>query len=432
MIPNRSHLSFALLVALSAVPAVFAQAPAACVPAGTPGSFRSAAPPLISPEITPDGAVTLRFCAPEATSVRVTGDWNPRSLGGDPLTKGEDGVWSIAISQLKPDLYNYSFLVDGIKAIDPNNVHSDNDAVRIGSYFIVPGIESAWYETKDVQHGELTSIWYASKSVASPRRALVYTPPGYREGSSRYPVLYLLHGWGGDENEWSEPGHTAQILDNLLAAGKIVPMIVVMPNGHHDRHSVPDLYPPASTAVLAPLPPRGYDAAPSITEIPKSIVLDLVPYIDHNFRTIPKSSSRAIAGLSMGGAQSLYTGLNHPDIFAYVASFSGALVIWPGAMVPAPPAAPAASNAPMIPRFSLSTEAIRKNVPGLDASINSKLKLLYISCGLDDGLIDSNKQFEDWLTGQGIHFQHNEVLGYAHVWSFWRKSLVDVAPLLFR
>ena len=440
MIPFPDRSTFALCCALCASAACLAQAPAApaqaqvCVPAGTPAAVRSAAAPLRSPEVGPDGQVMLRFCAPDASSVRVVGDWNVKSLNGDPLSKDAQGVWSISIAALPPDLYSYSFLVDGVKAIDPGNVHSIGDAARIASYFLVvkPGALSAWYENSAVPHGELAAIWYSSASVASPRRALVYTPPGYRGGTAHYPVLYLLHGWGGDENEWVDPGRMAQIMDNLLAAGKIVPMIVVMPNGHPDRQSVPDITPPPRADVLAPLPPAGYDITPSITEIGKSVVEDLVPYVDQNFRTIAKSSSRAIAGLSMGGGQSLYIGLNHPEAFAWVASFSGAVVTWPGAMMTAQSPAANVSNAPSIPRYGLNPEAIAKDAPGLDASINQKLRLLYISCGMDDGLMTSNKQFEDWLAAHGIHFIHIEAPGYAHVWSFWRRSLVEVAPMLFR
>jgi enterochelin esterase family protein len=335
---------------------------------------------------------------------------------------------------LKPDLYTYWFMVDGVKAIDPNNVHTANDAVRIATYFIVtaPGTDSLLYENQNVPHGEVTAVWYSSKSVATPRRALVYTPPGYRGGTEHFPVLYLLHGWGGDENEWLELGRTAQIMDNLLAAHKIMPMIVVMPNGHHDRHSVPDISPPPSTAQLAPLPPRGYDITPSITNIAQSVVDDLVPYVDQNFRTIQKSSSRAVAGLSMGGGQATFIGLNHPDLFAWVASFSGAIIAWPGAMMPAQAPAQKEAGGPPIPQYSFNPDAVTRNVPGLNESINDKLRLLYISCGLDDGLITSNKQFEDWLTEHKIRFTHEEVPGYGHVWSFWRGSLVEVAPLLFR
>lgn len=392
------------------------------------------APPLESPQVLPDARVVLRFCAPDANSVRVVGDWNAEKPDGDALTKDAQGVWTISTGSLKPDLYEYSFIVDGIKTIDPSNVHSSSDALRITSYFIVSGAgtDSALYENRDVPHGEVTAVWYSSKSVATPRRALVYTPPNYRSGSERYPVLYLLHGWGGDENEWVELGRTAQIIDNLLAAHKIVPMIVVMPNGHHDRHAIPDISPPPSIAQLAPLPPKGYDITPSITKIAESVVDDLVPYVDQNFRTIRSSSSRAIAGLSMGGGQATFIGLNHPDMFAWVASFSGAIIAWPGAMMPAQVSPPKEESGPPIPRYNFNPDAVAKDVPGLNESINSKLRLLYISCGLDDGLITSNKQFEDWLTEHKIQFIHREVPGYAHVWSFWRKSLVELSPMLFR
>ena len=440
MISYRPHSGVTALCAIVFSATCLAQSPVpqrdmnVCVPAGTPAAVRSTTPPLQSPEVSPGGEVKLQFCAPEAASVRVVGDWNTKNPKGDSLTKDAQGTWSISLGQMQPEFYTYSFLVDGVKTIDPNNVHSSNDALRIGSYFIVagPDTESALYENKDVPHGELAAVWYSSKTVASPRRALVYTPPDYREGDERYPVLYLLHGWGGDENEWSEPGRLVQIMDNLLAAHKIVPMIVVMPNGHHDRHSVPDISPPASTSLLAPLPPQGYDMTPSVTEIAKSVVNDLVPYVDKNFRTIAKSSSRAVAGLSMGGGQSLFIGLNNPEVFAWVASFSGAIISWPGAMMPAQTMATSETTAPSIPRFNLNPDAVTKNVPALNESINNKLHLLYISCGLDDGLITSNKQFEDWLTARGIHFSHSEVPGYAHVWSFWRKSLVEIAPQLFR
>jgi enterochelin esterase family protein len=410
-----------------------AQSAGTCVPAGTLAAALSGVKPLQSPIVEADGKVTLQLCAPEAASVRVLGDWNSKNPAGDALTKNSRGEWTITVGPLKPDLYTYAFNVDGVKTIDPGNVHSANDAVRISSYFIVAaeGSQSALFENETVPHGEVAAVWYSSKSVASPRRALVYTPPGYRNDTKHYPVLYLLHGWGGDENEWLDLGRTAQIMDNLISAQKIVPMIVVMPNGHHDRHSIPDISAPPNISELAPLPPKGYDITPSITEIGKSVVEDLVPYIDTNFRTINSSASRAVAGLSMGGGQAMYIGLNNPDMFAWVASFSGAIIAWPGLMMPAKAPAQDAAGPP-IPRYNLNPYAIVRNVPGLNDSINSKLRLLYISCGLDDGLISSNQQFESWLTDHKIRFVHQEVPGYAHVWSFWRKSLVEVAPLLFR
>ena len=405
-----------------------------CAPQGTPGAWQAGNQPVQSPLLSADGRVTLRLCAPEASTVRVFGDWDAGVSMGAALKMDGQGVWSVSFGPLKPDLYTYWFVVDGVKAIDPGNVHSASDAARIASYFIVakPGTDSVLYQNSEVPHGEMSTLWYSSKSVASPRRALVYTPPGYRGGSEHYPVLYLLHGWGGDENEWTDLGRLTQIMDTMLSEKKIVPMIVIMPNGHHDRHAIPDISPPLSLAELAPLPPKGYDITPSVTEIAKSVVDDLVPYVDAHFRTIPDSSSRAIAGLSMGGGQAAYIGLNHPDLFAWVASFSGAIISWPGAMISAQAQLPRATAGPVIPQYKLNPEAISKNVPGLNESINTKLQLLYISCGLDDGLITSNRDFEQWLTEHKVNFVQREVPGYAHVWSFWRRSLVDLAPMLFR
>ena len=398
-------------------------------------SWRSGTPPLISPELANNGEVTLRLCAPEAHSVHVFGDWNTARPDGDALAKDTHGIWSITVGPLKPEYYSYWFTVDGVKTIDPDNVHSGNDAIRIASYFIVPGrdaVDSSLYENKNVSHGDVSAVWYTSATIDSPRRAFVYTPPKYRESTQRYPVLYLLHGWGGDENEWLDLGRLPQIMDNLIAAGKIVTMIVVMPNGHPDRHSIPDISPPPTTAVLGPLPPKGYDGTHIVQQISQSISNDLVPFVDRSFRTVPKSTSRAIVGLSMGGGEASYTGLSHPDTFAWVGTFSGAIIMWPGAMAAAASPAPTDSTAPAIPKYGLNLEAIGQDLPGLSASINSKLRLLYISCGLDDGLITSNQQFEGWLTEHHVQFKHEEVPGYAHVWSFWRKSLVDVAPMLFR
>ena len=411
-----------------------AQESAECIAAGTPASWHSNTAPLQSPLLSSNGEVTLQLCAPDAHSVRVFGDWNAKSANGDLLRKDEHGVWSISFGPLKPDLYTYWFLVDGVKAIDPNNVHSANDAARIASYFILahPETDSAMYVSKDVPHGRISAIWYSSEGVATPRRALIYTPPDYDKSEQHYPVLYLLHGWGGDENEWIDLGRASQIMDNLIAAHKVIPMIVVMPNGHHDRHAVPDISSPPSTSDLAPLPPRGYDITPSITAIGKSVVNDLVPFVDQNFRTLTDSNSRAVAGLSMGGGQSLYIGLNHPDMFAWVASFSGAVIAWPDAMMPAAAPAPSQGTEAVIPRYKLNPEAIKKDAPGLNESINAKLRLLYISCGMDDGLLSSNEEFESWLTENNIHFVQENVPGYAHVWSLWRRNLVEVAPLLFR
>jgi len=405
-----------------------------CLPTGTVAALRSDAPPIVSPEISSDMRVTLRLCAPDARSVRVFGDWIQNSADGNALSRDDHGVWSISVGPMKPDFYQYHFTVDGVKTIDPANVHSVNDAVRITSYFIVTADDSdaALYESRNVPHGDVIAVWYPSKMIGS-RRALIYTPPDYRTSNRRYPVLYLCHGWGGDENEWLDLGRIAQIMDNMISAGRVVPMIVVMPNGHPDRQSIPDITPPSSIAVLGPLPPKGYDSSDNVSQIEKSIIGELVPYVDKNFRTEAEAASRAIAGLSMGGAQASYIGLRHTDEFAWVASFSGAIIMWPGVAGSAPVSrAEARSSAPAIPRYEVNLEAISRDIPGLNESINAKLKLLYIACGMDDGLIRANQQLRDWLVEHNITVTYKEVPGYAHVWSFWRRSVIDLAPMLFR
>ena len=406
-----------------------------CLPTGTVAAWRSNALPIVSPDISFDMKVTLRLCAPDAHTVRVFGDWNQSSADGSALSRDGHGVWSTSVGPVKPDLYQYYFTVDGVKTIDPANVHSGNDAVRITSYFIVSGDDSdtALYESRNVPHGDVISVWYPSKTISTSRRALIYTPPDYRASKRRYPVLYLFHGWGGDENEWLDLGRIAQIMDNMISAGRVAPMIVVMPNGHPDRQSIPDFTPPSSIDVLGPLPPRGYDSSGNVSQIERSVIGELVPYVDQNFRTKAEVSSRAIAGLSMGGAQASYIGLRHPDEFAWVASFSGAIIMWPGVAGSAPaPRAEASSSAPAIPRFEVNLEAISRDIPGLNESINTKLKLLYIACGMDDGLIRANQQLRGWLLDHNIKVTYKEVPGYAHVWSFWRRSLIDFAPMLFR
>ena len=176
-----------------------------CLPTGTVAAWRSNALPIVSPDISFDMKVTLRLCAPDAHTVRVFGDWNQSSADGSALSRDGHGVWSTSVGPVKPDLYQYYFTVDGVKTIDPANVHSGNDAVRITSYFIVSGddFDTALYESRNVPHGDVISVWYPSKTISTSRRALIYTPPDYRASKRRYPVLYLFHGWGGDENEGS-------------------------------------------------------------------------------------------------------------------------------------------------------------------------------------------------------------------------------------
>lgn len=382
---------------------------------------------IVSPEIAADHRVTFRLLAPKATQVVLTGNWpDGKSI---PMAN-ENGVWSATVAPLKPEMWEYAFIMDGVRTLDPQNLVMVRDSDKRDSVLLVPGPESAAYETANVPHGTLSAVWYPSPTLHSTRRMYVYTPPNYEIGADRYPVLYLLHGWGGDEEEWSVLGRAAQILDNLIAQGKARPMILVMPNGHPDQTAAADVFSPPDPSQLG-IPHLGLGVLDShITLISDSLIADVIPFVEKHFRVKSDRDDRAIAGLSMGGAQAVYAGLNHLDRFAWVASFSGAFVLWPGAMVQSPASqgnAPPTASSP-----SMAIEAVQKNFPKLDAKANSQLRLFYISCGLDDGLIKSNREFKDWLKSRDVRFVDVETPGYAHVWSYWRVSLLDLAPRLFK
>jgi enterochelin esterase-like enzyme len=384
---------------------------------------------VISPEILPDHRVTFRVAAPKANQVELTGNWPDGKA--TPMTKDEDGVWSVTVGRLKAEVWEYAFVVDGVRTLDPQNLVMARDSDKRSSIVLIPGPESAAYEIGNIPHGTVSAVWYSSPTLRSTRRMFVYTPPGYETGSDRYPVLYLLHGWGGDEEEWTVLGRSAQILDNLISHGKAKPMIVVMPNGHPNEAAAADVFSPPDPSLLAF--PRASQSVldAHITQISDSLIRDVIPFVEKNFRVKSNRENRAVAGLSMGGGQAVYVGLNHLDQFAWIASFSGAFILWPSAMVRPLPSPD--SSAPSVRNFqpSLNLEAVPKNFPKLDAKANSRIRLFYISCGTEDGLIKSNREFKDWLKSHDIHFVDVETPGYAHVWSYWRVSLLDLAPRLF-
>ena len=383
-------------------------------------------PALVSPEIASDNRVTFRYLAPEASEAVLAGEWP----GGAkiPMKKDEQGVWSVTTGPLPPEWWGYAYLVNGVKTLDPQSPRIKRDTAKFDSTLIVPGAESMLFAVTEVPHGTVSAIWCPSPSLKLTRRMIVYTPPGYEGGAERYPVLYLLHGAGGDEEEWTGQGRTAQILDNVIAQGKAKPMIVVMPNGHAAQSVTPALAAPATPGTNTGQPSDASRLAPYAL-FPDSLLADVIPFVEKTYRTAAGRDNRAIAGLSMGGSQALYAGLRHLDRFAWVASFSGAFVIWPGAMT----AIPADSGPSGVGAgWGLNMKAVEATFPGLTQESAAQLKLFYISCGTDDGLIVSGRQFTGWLKSRKIRFIEVETPGYAHVWSYWRKSLVDLAPRLFR
>ncbi len=278
---------------------------------------------ITSPEINSDNTVTFRFQAPDAKEVKITGDWLPSqgyTPGSTAMTKGEKGVWTYTSPKLGSELYGYAFIVDGVKTTDPNNVHMIRDVATVTNVFIVGGGKADLYKVNNVPHGTVARRWYDSPGNNMTRRVTIYTPSGYEtSGNKKYPVLYLLHGMGGDEEAWINLGRTSQILDNLIAQGKAVPMIVVMPNGNVSQTAAPGesdkgFYKPTMQL------PNTMDGKYEET------FMDIVKFIESNYRVINKKEGRAIAGLSMGGYHSLHISRYYPNTFDYVGLFSAAIL----------------------------------------------------------------------------------------------------------
>jgi enterochelin esterase family protein len=255
----------------------------------------------------------------------------------------------------------------------------------------------------------------------------VYTPAGYESSTARYPVLYLLHGAGGDEDAWDNMGRAREILDHMIAEGKAKPMIVVMTNGNGNQSAAPGITPQAEAAfgMGQPMSDEQKKAAALAGKFPDSIVADVIPFMDKNYRTVADREHRAVAGLSMGGGHALTAGLTHMEAFAYVATFSGAVMMIPGGMKMAPGAAPGPGS------MQLNTEGLNEKFPDLAKTANAKLKLLYVSIGDKDFLIGANQQFMGWLDEKGVKYQKFILPNYGHEWPFWRLSLIDLAQKLF-
>jgi enterochelin esterase family protein len=386
-------------------------------------------PPVPSPVVGLDRRVTFRLYAPGAAGVLVrntTGGYADWPEGNDlPMARDGQGEWTLTIGPLEPEYYKYVFVVDGVPALDPGNTVSQRDSRLYSSTLRVPGPVSALYDIQDVPHGTVGQVWYPSPSLGITRRAVVYTPPGYEGGGERYPVLVLLHGGGGDEDQWSALGRAPQILDNLIARGDVLPMIVVMTNGNsRQRASLSTV--PSESGWQRPAPGTG------ILDFPDSLVPDLLPWVDTNFRTVSDREHRGIAGLSMGGAQSLYAAFSHPDAFAWLATFSGGFPLLPGVAVNIPaPVNAGRLRGPDITR-TIDPDRFAALIPNLDAGMNGRLRLLHLTMGLEDGLITTHGDVKRLLEARGVAHTTHELPGYAHEWRFWRLSLVDLLPRLFR
>lgn len=395
--------------------AVFAQpAPRPRAGAGQPAQPRS-------PEILAEGKVVFRLLAPTASSVTLGGD---HPIGTNvAMTKADEGVWSATVGPLEPDFYSYFFTVDGVRTLDWRNASVMRDGARYASWLRVPGPGAADYQVNDLRHGTVAQAWYPSPTLGMTRRMYVYTPPGYETGTERYPVLYLLHGGGGDEAAWTELGCAPQILDNLIAQGRTKPMIVVMTNGNAAQ---------SASQSFVPLQAPPGRPGEGMLRFPESLVKDVIPFVDATWRTRADRESRAVAGLSMGGAQALYAGLNNLDRFAWIGALSGGFPLLPGVAVDIPaPANAATLRGPDVTR-SIDPARYLALHPTLDAGVNARLRLFYVAMGLDDGLITTHGALKKLLDGRGVRYALFEVPGYGHEWKFWRLGLRDLLPRLFR
>ena len=354
---------------------------------------------IISPEVN-EKRVTFRLLAPQAKTVKLQGNWMESSPV--ELQKGADGVWSLSQADFKPDIYTYSYLVDGVKANDPNNPYQVRDVSSVMSMFLVAGPQSLSYEVQRVPHGSVTKRWYASKGLQEDRRLTVYTPPGYESNKGKYPVLYLLHGMGGDEEAWMTLGRASQILDNLIAAGKAKPMIVVMPNGHTSNAAAPG----ESAKGFYKIDMMTPDI---FTGDMETYFNEIINFTEQNYRVKSDAKDRAIAGLSMGGFHSLYISANQPKMFGYVGLFSPAIL------------PPKNKQSPIY--MNLDTK--------LDIQRKQGYQLYWIAIGKTDFLYKSVTDFRNKLDRSGFKYTYVESDG-GHTWSNWRTYLTDFVPQLFK
>ena len=367
---------------------------------------------ITSPEINPDNTVTFRYRGPKAVTVQLTGDFLPtrkieyerdgqkqvyEAAGVVNLKEGRDGMWTYTTEPLTGELYSYSFLVDGVRTMDPNNIYQNRDIATWTNIFTISaekGDKGWYYEVHDTPHGNVAHVWYDSPTLGDTRRMSVYTPAGYEGGKQKYPVLYLLHGSGGDEDAWLDLGRTAQILDNLIAEGKAVPMIVVMPNGVFYNRAAP------GAAVNMFQPTMANSRSDSTVEIEDSFP-DIIKYVESNYRVKKGGDFRAVAGLSMGGRQSSRLSRRYPGTFSWVGQFSGVAV----------------------PNGD--------NDPELAAQFAAKPKLFWIGVGKDDGVKRNSLILKDYCDAHGYPCEYYESDG-GHIWRNWRVYLTIFAQKIFK
>ena len=363
-------------------------------PSGGPGEpvRPSPPPPVVSPEVKVDRSVVFRLRAPNATKVELV----VGTTAAKPLAKDASGVWSLTVGPLDAEIYRYVFVVDGLSIVDPHNPWFEAGRNSSNSLVELPGSTARFDERQAGPSGTLHIRTYPSAVLGITRRVFIHVPAAYdHEPARRFPVLYLRHGASGLESSWSDAGRAGVILDNLVAAGRAVPMIIVMPNGFADR--------PGIKAASIPFGQESQDA--TATELFE----DILPLVEQNYRVLPGAEHRALAGFSMGAGQAFFTGLKHPDQFAWVAEF--------------------ASGAFSEPNFDLATA-----IPGLleqPEVANARLRLLFLSCGTEDPRYPGQLRLHQSLQRHGIRHEWRTFPG-AHEWKVWRHSLAALLPRLFQ
>jgi enterochelin esterase-like enzyme len=356
-----------------------------------PPQPQMAAPPLVTPEVHPDDSVTFRFRAPHAQEVKLARE------GAEPVAmqKDDQGAWSVSTAPLAPDYYGYSIIVDGVRSIDPYNHLLKPNLLATENVVHVPGPASLPWEGNDVPRGEVHHHFYKSAVAQDERDFYVYTPPGYDPAAKKtYPVLYLLHGYSDDASGWTAVGRAHVIVDNLIAQGKAKPMIVVMPLGYGTMEIIRLGWGAWSHTDVRDK---------NFSNFQKALLTEVMPRVESEYRITRDRNARAIAGLSMGGSESLLTGLNNLDKFAWIGAFSSGGI----------------------------PNEFEKDFPGLEEKAHQQIRLLWIACGTEDRLITLNRNLREWLKSKGIQHTDIETPGM-HTWMVWRRNLAEFAGLLFR
>jgi enterochelin esterase-like enzyme len=412
--PRVAAACVVILACVGVLPA-FAQEPPRPAQAPAPaGRGGMQAPQFVSPEVAPDGRITFRIFAARAEAVRLSASDIPGMMGANTqLTKADNGVWEITVGPIDPGAYRYNFNVDGVATTDPRNPSISESNNNVWSLVIVPG--SDVFDTKDVPHGVVAAVTYKSSTLGRFRRMHIYTPPGYESGRGQFPVFYLLHGAGDNDDAWSSVGRAGFILDNLIAAKKARPMIIVMPAGHTSR---------------GPGSPLGKAAT---EEFVNDFVKDVMPYVETHYRVLKDRANTAIAGLSMGGGQTLQVAIPRLARFGYIGVFSSGLIggfpelAGRGGRGAAPPSGATAGPPP-----PTAAEWEKLNAATLDdPRLKKGLRLFWFGTGQDDFLIATTRATVDLFKKHGFSPVFRETPG-GHTWINWRNYLAEVAPQLFQ